>query len=249
MLRRGFTLIELLVVIAIIAILAAILFPVFAQAREKARQAACVSNTKQMATAMAMYAQDYDERTLLLWRFPDDGWCAGWAYRLYPYVKNSRVYICPSGPRVNPPDMNACTAGPNLAGNWHVGWGIPLGAMDRPADVIIVGETGVLDWNGDGSVVRSADTMNPWHHNDIGGGFPDWASVRCQQRYDANALYITARGQQAWAINWRHNDGANFCFADGHAKWYRRATLKPENFYPGTPPSYVYEDPSNCSTL
>lgn len=245
--RRAFTLIELLVVIAIIAILAAILFPVFQQAREKARQTVCLSNTKQLALAMSMYAEDYDETTLLLWRFADDGWCAGWAYRLYPYVKNSAVYSCPSGPRVNPADMSTCMAGPNLAGNWHIGWGVPLGSMERPTDVILLAETGVLDWNGDGSVVRSADTMNPWHHNDIGGVFPDWASIRCQQHYDANDSYVSSRGQQAWAIDWRHNDGANFCYTDGHAKWSRRGTLKPENFYPTTPPDYAYENATNCS--
>ena len=66
--RHGFTLIELLVVIAIIAILAAILFPVFAQAREKARQVACLSNAKQMGTAAMMYAQDYDEQLMEIYR-------------------------------------------------------------------------------------------------------------------------------------------------------------------------------------
>src|SRR6186997_1566649 len=84
--RRGFTLIELLVVIAIIAILAAILFPVFAQAREKARQAACMSNTKQIGIALMMYTQDFDEL------LPMGGWSgtggigSRWYRDLYPYV-------------------------------------------------------------------------------------------------------------------------------------------------------------------
>ncbi len=116
---KGFTLIELLVVIAIIAILAAILFPVFAQAREKARQASCLSNTKQMGLAAIQYVQDYDET------FPmnDPYWadfgnrgcraaigltvngqtrtapaCQAWTAQFFPYIKNNQVFICPSDP-------------------------------------------------------------------------------------------------------------------------------------------------------
>ncbi len=110
-LRHGFTLIELLVVIAIIAILAAILFPVFAQAREKARQTACLSNLKQIGLAFAMYLQDYDDimpdrRDLKLslpggWKpwtsWPTSDPRAGWAaIVLQPYIKNYEVWSCPS---------------------------------------------------------------------------------------------------------------------------------------------------------
>jgi prepilin-type N-terminal cleavage/methylation domain-containing protein/prepilin-type processing-associated H-X9-DG protein len=105
--KHGFTLIELLVVIAIIAILAAILFPVFAQAREKARQASCLSNCKQIGLAVNMYAQDYDET--LPNAGPDwpgnnkhpvfkagYGW-GMWVILLDPYIKNRKVWACPSG--------------------------------------------------------------------------------------------------------------------------------------------------------
>src|SRR3981189_980323 len=104
--RKAFTLIELLVVIAIIAILAAILFPVFAQARAKARQTSCLSNVKQLTLGMVMYCQDYDEQ------FPRYKWdlnysgASGanstpnnatslWWNAIYPYVKNAQVYVCP----------------------------------------------------------------------------------------------------------------------------------------------------------
>ena len=108
--RCGFTLIELLVVIAIIAILAAILFPVFSQAREKARQATCLSNCKQIGLAALQYVQDYDEQFLGTWTWRDRpdlrsygpwqhlGWNAflRWQVQSQPYLRNRQVYDCPS---------------------------------------------------------------------------------------------------------------------------------------------------------
>jgi prepilin-type N-terminal cleavage/methylation domain-containing protein/prepilin-type processing-associated H-X9-DG protein len=94
--RGGFTLIELLVVIAIIAILAAILFPVFAKAREKARQASCQSNLKQLALGALMYAQDYDECLPMAFIGNPGGPYVRWFELINPYVKNSQVMVCPS---------------------------------------------------------------------------------------------------------------------------------------------------------
>lgn len=92
--RAAFTLIELLVVIAIIAILAAILFPVFAQAREKARQSSCLSNEKQLGLAVLQYAADYDS-TYPLGGY--NGWDAWWPSIVQPYVKSLEVFVCPDG--------------------------------------------------------------------------------------------------------------------------------------------------------
>lgn len=92
---RGFTLIELLVVIAIIAILAAILFPVFAKAREAARKTSCQSNEKQLGNAIAMYVQDYDERFPIV-RSANLAAFSDWRGAIFPYVKNLGVYQCPS---------------------------------------------------------------------------------------------------------------------------------------------------------
>src|SRR3989441_8187866 len=138
--RRGFTLIELLVVIAIIAILAAILFPVFAQARDKARSAACLSNMQQIGKALMMYVQDYDEKTTWFWnsQVGKQNYLAGyWYVCLFPYTKSLQVFICPSvdtrgpgtdipswpycSPDLQPiPNLNRCGYGFNIG---HVGYG------------------------------------------------------------------------------------------------------------------------------
>ena len=138
--KRGFTLIELLVVIAIIAILAAILFPVFAKARDKARQTTCLSNLKQIGLAYMMYAEDYDE-TLAPAPYPAVGWrCGGgtwgsaessiWNVPLGPYIKNWGIFVCPSAAGgtddwlgncvfVDPSDPNSAACG------WCIG--VPVG--------------------------------------------------------------------------------------------------------------------------
>ncbi len=100
--HRGFTLIELLVVIAIIAILAAILFPVFAKVREKGRQTSCLSNLRQLGTALNQYTQDYDEKFPPAYWSGDDTWAfnwgTNWCQLLYPYVRNNQIFACPTSP-------------------------------------------------------------------------------------------------------------------------------------------------------
>jgi len=184
--RRGaFTLIELLVVIAIIAILAAILFPVFARAREKARQSSCLSNVKQLGLATQMYAQDYDETLpVAIGGLPD--WSLFWSTMelLQPYVKNTRVSICPSDPigAVN------FTSFPGL-GRYSYVWnraafaymvpGMPSGAIQTLAGIPAPSETtcffdgtmvGMALWaearHSEGVNVSYFDGHAKWNHRD-----------------------------------------------------------------------------------
>src|SRR5438552_9460437 len=162
--RSGFTLIELLVVIAIIAILAAILFPVFAQAREKARQTSCLSNLRQIGTAVQMYIQDYDER------LPGTSWVTGrcgfyghWVpggnianspnWRLedgaiMPYVKNTKIFACPSdsvAASYNPSSPSAPTdraKGLSYAMNAYLSNMIPYAIIDGPANIVMLIDQG-----------------------------------------------------------------------------------------------------------
>jgi len=188
--RTGFTLIELLVVIAIIAILAAILFPVFARAREKARQSSCLSNLKQVGTAMMMYVQDYDER----YGQSMSGTSAGTFtpyHMLMPYMKNQQILQCPS----NKDEITA--AGINAV----------LGALGAPP--LAPGFTGTSyifntavweDGNLTGLVkpISDAEIPRPAETFVIGDG-------NLAQTFNS-------------PIMGTHNEMANCTFADGHAK-------------------------------
>ena len=142
--QNGFTLIELLVVIAIIAILAAILFPVFAKAREKARQISCASNEKQIGLAFTQYVQDNDET------YPGTGTGfqsgSGWAGDIYPYAKNTGLYKCPDDSSAGAPDVVSYgynTAIPNnpiaVSGDTS-GVSGALSALNSPAKTVLLFE-------------------------------------------------------------------------------------------------------------
>ena len=148
--RKGFTLIELLVVIAIIAILAAILFPVFARAREKARATACLNNAKQMATAVQMYAQDYDESVIPYYQDGNPSGSQCWWQMMEPYVKNMQIYLCPSS--ALEPGVNWYAGYTHATGN-YMDYGmnrrcssrgsstqIKLAQINYPAETFIVAE-------------------------------------------------------------------------------------------------------------
>jgi prepilin-type N-terminal cleavage/methylation domain-containing protein/prepilin-type processing-associated H-X9-DG protein len=215
---NGFTLIELLVVIAIIAILAAILFPVFAQARETARKASCQSNLKQLSAAMLMYKQDYDEK------FPFGGWLPApgigsgeWQNGIGPYVKNKGVYRCPSSTDLDEDPANPTAWAWNrnpvsyLYNNFLAEGRNPLNdsAVVAPADCIMLSD-GHSDWGCPGNACVGVDWM----------GRQNTVWLMEDTYFGKNAILLTGWGDRTWGLP-RHQNGANFAFADGHVKYYR----------------------------
>ncbi len=209
--RKGFTLIELLVVIAIIAILAAILFPVFARAREKARQSSCLSNLKQLSLGMVMYAQDYDERLLAYYVGGQS-----WPLLLQPYVKNFQLFRCPSS-NFGRCTSDACTQ-THMYNQLQVYSVLPSYSTNRytaPG-----GSTGGLgmDFRALGSIPYPAERIM------IGDGVcitfishGNWTDTPYHVRMSTTASYR------------KHNGGNNFGFYDGHVKWMSQVTANDFN--------------------
>ncbi len=202
--RKGFTLIELLVVIAIIAILAAILFPVFARAREKARQTSCLSNVKQMSLGMLMYVQDYDEKFPYYAQgsYTVDPWVF-WPHQLQPYIKNWQVYRCPSSPYGAEMTYHGtyypqrpCYGVTNEL--WRTATGFQLARVERPAEKFMLFDS---------------------NHPALGDIRAILTSSRCSQW----SCGLNVSTTHKWLVP--HNEGVNIGFIDGHAKWQSGNTV------------------------
>ncbi len=220
--RRAFTLIELLVVIAIIAILAAILFPVFAQARDAARKTSCLSNQKQVGTGILMYLQDYEE----VYPTIDVG---AYLVLIQPYVKNLDVWRCPSGSGNYTVGNRAITG---ASGSWGVvrtgmvanadvfgGWGGTPGrssvVVDSPATTVLL-----VDADYNPSTLNGQIAVTSSNTGMVRGWYTRWTG--------ASPLSGNSR------LGAKHAHGGNFLFADGHSKWQKQPPSDCANWLPGS---------------
>jgi prepilin-type N-terminal cleavage/methylation domain-containing protein/prepilin-type processing-associated H-X9-DG protein len=214
-LRSGFTLIELLVVIAIIAILAAILFPVFAQARNAARKTACLNNLKQIATSAAMYSQDYDEKLVQYIQF-DGSWDGtthqrcDWQTQLQPYTKNRKIFVCPNREQE---DGNWDPATDSIWGGIGINYlasGQPLAQIARPATTAFFMDSGRLV-NGSYPTKYLPD---PDKYENYRPSFQDGFSGWTRYPLDSD---LVAQNDIAVPLA-RHSGTCNVAYLDGHVK-------------------------------
>jgi len=229
--KSGFTLIELLVVIAIIAILAAILFPVFAKVREKARQNACLSNMKQLGLGFAQYTQDYDEK------FPcglfqaaaagGNSGC-GWAGQIFPYIKSNQVFQCPDDSTTVIPAYDQVVMSYAMNQNFDATGGNKAGVateaqFDAPASTIALAEVTncVTNWfTVNTAIDANSPTVIGWPASGPLGytatsGSMAYATGNMGSPFTTSTFTTTAR----------HTQGANYLAADFHAKWIRSTLI------------------------
>jgi prepilin-type processing-associated H-X9-DG protein len=209
-------LIELLVVIAIIAILAAILFPVFGRARENARRASCQSNLKQIGLGLQMYIQDYDGRVPICndnsTPTPDDDQ-GYWWIKIHAYTKNDQVFVCPSWRNVTPPLPN------------------PLQAYETPPDANQPSFTRELK-----ALTRGTKRLMARPEMKLAGTSPDGTSygpaqvVAVAEGFNGTHIYLPEHvaplDNPAMRLRYFHFDGMNVAYADGHVKWIKNTNMK-----------------------
>lgn len=248
--RAGFTLIELLVVIAIIAILAAILFPVFAQAREKARQISCLSNEKQIGLALMQYMQDFDEYYPCGNYVTGGHYGQGWAGQLYPYIKSVSVFTCPDDTSVLNPSWTAAKSPVSYMYNLNIGedntkqlsYGNPNGKSVAEPDLSSASRTVVLCENF--NFIYQASVTNPLEkQSPAGNGVTHSVSGFYQTGYmggrDAANVGYESSGCTADGSSYSlscysgkdpvHNGGSNYVLADGHAKFLNPKSVSSGN--------------------
>ena len=232
--RSGFTLIELLVVIAIIAILAAILFPVFQKVRENARRASCESNEKQLALAFVQYTQDSDEK--MPCGNAGGGAGRGWGGEIYSFVKSSGVFTCPddstSGDNVGPGGALGNQGAPrtpvSYAMNENLGSSMAGGSLSQqsaPSSTVllmeIAGDPATL------SYPQETATVSALGYDQYGAGWIDGGDNNGTTKYatgylgSPNTLAANNYKGRYLAPTGRHADGSNFALVDGHVKWLR----------------------------
>jgi prepilin-type processing-associated H-X9-DG protein/prepilin-type N-terminal cleavage/methylation domain-containing protein len=215
--RNAFTLIELLVVIAIIMLLAAILFPVFATAREKGRQASCQSNLKQIGIAVDMYNQDYDE-TQMSYEY---GSSLYWPNQLAPYVKDRAVWLCPDFQGSLGTSLQSSTYSVNdMVINSINGTPPPLNISKytRPDQVMMMADS------------LSAATPSPAHTAGCSGFTAGFLKMYNPQNEVPNYTGTGGAVCKAYlvqndGIDFRHSGGSDVLFVDGHVKWLTEATI------------------------
>ena len=237
----GFTLIELLVVIAIIAILAAILFPVFQKVRENARRTACLSNTKQLGLAVMQYIQDADET------YPNGNYnynaIGGWAGQIFPYVKSTGAYRCPDDYVVVAASDNPSSFGmnSNFGQQGNPSGGVPnvsrtLASMNSASRTVMLfeveGNTGIdVTKLLEGPYSKNYNSSpfgngGVYTYSPSGGGTFGGCPAAAGQTLKYATGYMGGRNPGSLACHYtaatgRHNGGANYLMGDCHAKWFR----------------------------